>query len=342
MTGQVHAIVGCGRIGPNHVDGFRAVPGVELRWAIDRDPAVAKGFAHTFGIPRYGTELAEALDDPELTSVSVTVDHAQHTALADRALRAGRHVLLEKPFATRVADARATVALAAERGRVLSVVSQHRYDPVVEAVAGWVAEGLLGRLTQGYVVQECHRTREYYSDYWHGSRAGEGGSALINQGYHALDVLRSLCGPLRVAGAVATAPVYGGVIENEDTLAAVFAGPGGLVASYTVTVTSTVEWRTRIGLTGTAGSVVFDIDHPGTLHSADGNPELVARAADLNAARVAEDAPGAGYYGSSHRRQIAEFCAAIAGGGPIRATAADGLATLELIEAVYTAGRAAP
>jgi UDP-N-acetyl-2-amino-2-deoxyglucuronate dehydrogenase len=337
---QVHAIVGCGRIGPNHVDGFRAVPGVEVRWAIDRDPAVAKGFAAQFGMPRHGTDLAEALDDAELTSVSVAVDHAQHTALADRALRAGRHVLVEKPFATRSADARATVALAADRGLVLSVVSQHRYDPVVEAVAGWVADGLLGRLTQAYAVQECHRTREYYSDYWHGSRAGEGGSALINQGYHALDVLRSLCGPLRVAGAVATAPLYGGVIENEDTLAAVFAGPGGLAASFAVTVTSAVEWRTRLGLTGTAGSVVFDLDHPGTLHHADGNPELVRRAALVGP--VAEAAPGIGYYGSSHRRQIAEFCAAVADGTPIRATAADGLATLELIDAVYAAARATP
>ncbi|HEX3814140.1 MAG TPA: Gfo/Idh/MocA family oxidoreductase [Mycobacteriales bacterium] len=337
MTKLVHAIIGCGRIAPNHADGFGVLPDVELRWACDRDETVAKAFAAKYDIPRFSADLDEVLADPELASVTVSVDHAQHAAVAERALRAGKHVLVEKPFTTKVSDARAVVALAQESGLVLSVISQHRYDAVVEAVRSWIAEGLLGTLTQASVVQESYRTRAYYSDYWHGTRAGEGGSALINQGYHSFDVLRLLCGDLTVTGAASGALALADAMENEDTIGALLRGPNGLIATYAITVTGTVEWRTRIGVTGTEGSVVIDIDQPGLLHFCSGSPELVERADALRGQLTVEPPPGTSYYGIGHRKQIAEFCAAITDGTPIRSSAAEGLATIELIDAVYTA-----
>jgi UDP-N-acetyl-2-amino-2-deoxyglucuronate dehydrogenase len=338
MTGVVHAIVGCGRIAPNHADGFGAVPDAEVRWACDRSATVAEAFATKFGIPRISTDLDEVLTDPELTSVTVSVDHAQHAAIAARALRAGKHVLVEKPFTTTVADARSLVEQAKQAGLVLSVISQHRYDAVVEAISEWVNAGLLGRITAASAVQESARTSAYYSDYWHGTRDGEGGSALINQGYHALDVLRLMCGnELTVTSAVADAIEFDGKIQNEDTLAAILRGPNGLLATYSVTVTGTVEWRTRIALTGTAGSVEFDIDEPAQLHFCSGGAELLERADALRNSLKSAPAPGTSYYGSSHRRQIAEFCAAVVGDTPVRASAAEGLATIELIDGIYKA-----
>ena len=342
MTPVVHAIVGCGRIAPNHTDGFGAVSDVEVRWACDRDASVAENFASKFEVPKFTTDLDEVLADPELTSVTVSVDHAQHAAVAERALRAGKHVLVEKPFTTSVADARALVKLAADSGLVLSVISQHRYDAVVEAVSEWISAGLLGTLTHATVVQESFRDRVYYSDYWHGTRDGEGGSALINQGYHSLDVLRLFCGDLAVASAVSDAVALSDAIENEDTLAALFRGPGGLIASYAITVTGTVEWRTRIGVTGTEGSVVIDIDQPGLLHFCAGGAELLARAETLRGELTVEPPPGTSYYGIGHRKQIAEFCAAIRTGSPIRSSAAEGLATIELIDGIYTASGQRP
>lgn len=338
----VHALIGCGRIAPNHLRAFRAVADVEVRWACDRDPLRAETFGQESGIPRWTTEVDKVLEDPEVTCVSVNVDHGQHARMTQRALAAGKHVLVEKPFATSHQDAVSLAAMADRCGLLLSVVSQHRYDPVVEAVEGWIAAGLLGTATQASAVLECHRNREYYSDYWHGTRAGEGGSALINQGYHVLDVLRALCGDLQVKGAVAGAAVLGDVIENEDTLAAVLTGPTGLAVTYSVTVTSTVEWRSRIGITGTAGSVELDIDHPGRLHFCAGVPELLERADTLRASLRDDPATGVNYYGDSHRHQIAEFCAAIRGGGPVRASAAEGLATLRLIEDLYAAAGRRP
>ncbi|AGL15004.1 oxidoreductase domain protein [Actinoplanes sp. N902-109] len=325
---------------PNHLDGFQAVPGVRVTWACDRDPAAARTLAAAGRDTRATTDLAVVLADPDVHSVSVAVDHAQHAAIAAQALRAGKHVLVEKPLAISVEDGEHLVKLAADTGRVLSVVSQHRYDALVRAVRSWLTDGLLGALVSGTVSLQCGRTESYYRDsYWRGTWAGEGGSALVNQGYHALDVVKWLCGGLDVVGAATGATALRSAMETEDTLAAVLRSPGGALVSYSVTVASVVAWRTRITLVGTAGSVVFDLDHPGTLHLVEGGTELLARAATERQRATAEEPSGIDYYGISHRTQIADFCAAVREGTPMVADGAAGLDTLRLLSAMYQAGR---
>ncbi|MGI5506229.1 Gfo/Idh/MocA family protein [Lentzea sp. CA-135723] len=330
-----HAVIGCGRVAPNHLDAFTAVPDTSVTWACDRDLAAARALAAGTGI-RVTTDLAEVLADPEVTSVSVVVDHAQHAEIASAALRAGKHVLVEKPLAMTVAEGADLVALAERSDRVLSTVSQHRYDPVVLAVREWLAAGLLGDLVSGSVTLQCGRTEDYYRDsYWRGTWRGEGGSALVNQGYHALDVVDWLCGGLSVVGAATGTTALREVMETEDTLAAVLRGTSGTLVTYSVTVATAVPWRTRITLIGTAGTVVFDLDHPGTLHFVEGGPDLLARAEELRGRVIEEPPAGIGYYGVSHRLQVADFCAAVRHRRPMLADAAAGLGTLRLLRELY-------
>ncbi|MFD7625547.1 Gfo/Idh/MocA family protein [Streptomyces sp. NPDC059851] len=340
MKPLVHAVVGCGRVAPNHVDGFSALPGVaELRWACDRDLSRARALAREYGLPQVTSDVRDVLADPLVDSVSITVDHAQHHELAAAALEAGKHVLVEKPLAMTVEEGAALTALAERTGRVLSVVSQHRYDPVVRAVRDWMADGLLGQLVSGTVSLQCGRDDTYYADsYWRGTFAGEGGSALVNQGYHALDVTRWLTGGLAVVGAAVGHTAPRGGMETEDTLAAVLRGPQGALVTYQVTVASSITWRTRIELVGTEGSVLFDLDHPGTLHLAEGGDALRAAAREVGA-QVAPPPAGIGYYGISHRRQIADFAAAIRDGHTMTADGAAGLDTLRLLREMYRTAR---
>ncbi|MGW4685555.1 Gfo/Idh/MocA family protein [Streptomyces sp. NPDC004244] len=339
MKPLVHAVVGCGRVAPNHVDGFSALPGAELRWACDRDLSRARALAREYGLPQVTSHVRDVLADPVVDSVSITVDHAQHYELAAAALEAGKHVLVEKPLAMTVEEGAALTALADRAGRVLSVVSQHRYDPVVRAVRGWLADGLLGQLVSGTVSLQCGRDDSYYADsYWRGTFAGEGGSALVNQGYHALDVTRWLTGGLAVVGAAVGHTAPRGGMETEDTLAAVLRGPQGALVTYQVTVASSITWRTRIELVGTEGSVLFDLDHPGTLHLAEGGDALRAAAREVGAQKAPAPA-GIGYYGISHRRQIADFAAAIRDGHTMAADGAAGLGTLRLLRDIYRTAR---
>ncbi|MDI5961379.1 Gfo/Idh/MocA family protein [Streptantibioticus silvisoli] len=333
---SAHAVVGCGRVAPNHVDAFRALDGWTVAWACDRDPATAAAFASEYGIPRVTGTIDDVLADPDVVSVSIVVDHAQHAGLVERALRAGKHVLVEKPLALSVEEGERLLRIAEECGRVLSVVSQHRYDPLVVGLSDWLSAGLLGRLLYVRSVLEASRDESYYKDsYWRGTWEGEGGSALINQGYHCLDVTRAVCGELTVVSAMARAGELFGTMRTEDTLCALLAA-GPVPVSFAVTVGSTVTWRTRLEFVGTAGTVELDLDHPGKLHRAWGNPELERRAAALDPA--AEEAPpGTDYYGISHRRQAADFTAAIASGKQMAADARSGLAMVRLITGLYDA-----
>ncbi|MFK0195175.1 Gfo/Idh/MocA family protein [Kitasatospora sp. NPDC090308] len=334
MTDYRHALIGCGRVAANHVDGFGRVPGWVLATACDREPHV-KEFAREHGIATAAQDVEEVFADPGITSVSIAVDHVQHGPLAERALVAGKHVLVEKPLCLDPAQARQLVALAAERGLVLSTVAQHRYDPVVRAVRQWVGRGLLGRLVFASATLQARREPDYYTgSYWRGTRRGEGGSALINQGYHCLDAVRWICGDLTTTAAVRTARALGGVIETEDTLSGLLSA-SGVPVTLNVTVASSVEWRTRIEIVGELGSVVFDLDHPGRLRRWDGSAELVRLAERESSRGLAEEPPGTSYYGTSHRRQIADFCRSVADGGPMLSSPADSVGTLETILSLY-------
>ncbi|MFV2013627.1 MULTISPECIES: Gfo/Idh/MocA family protein [unclassified Micromonospora] len=331
-----YAIIGCGRVAPNHVDGVRASDGGTLLWACDVDDVAAKSFAAEHGIPHWTADAADMLNDPDVTAVSIATDHGRHAELAEAALRAGKHVLVEKPLALSAADARRLVALAAEHDRVLSVVSQHRYDPVVRAVRQWLADGLLGTLLFAQVCLEAQREPDYYAQsYWRGTWAGEGGSALVNQGYHCLDVSRGLLGDMTVHAAVATRAVLGDVIETEDTMSALLSA-GGVPITLNVTVGSATLWRTRIDIVGSAGAVTLDLDHPGTLHRGTGEAVEVA-AARLPISDGDEPVPGTSYYGISHRSQIADFLTAVVGGHAMETDGHDGMAMVSLLEQLYNA-----
>lgn len=336
-----HAIIGCGRVAPNHVDGFSRVARWKVAVACDLTDDVHE-FARVHAIPRATTCAAEVFADPMITSVSVTVDHAGHADVVEAALDAGKCVLVEKPFGLEPARARALVDLAEARGLTLSVVSQHRYDPVVLAVKRWLGRGLLGKVISVNASLCARREASYYTgSYWRGTLKGEGGSALVNQGYHCLDTVRWLCGDLVVRSASARTVALGQVIETEDTICGLLATGDGASVLLAVTVASATEWRTRIEVVGTAGSVLFDIDHPSRLHGWEGPPELVA-AAEAESRRSMLDAPpGPAYYGVSHRRQIADYCRAVDTGERMLFSPADSVETLETISELYACAEAA-
>ena len=335
-----HAIIGCGQVAPNHVDGFRAVPGVTVGWACDRDGARARDLARQYGIPRVTTDHRDLLANADVRSVSIAVDHAQHAGLASEALAAGKHVLLEKPIALDVEDGRRLCRLADDHGLVLAVVAQHRYDPIVQAVGDWLADGLIGRVVLASAQVECSRDRGYYENsYWRGTWWGEGGSVLINQAYHCVDILTALCGPFANVTSMMAALRTGDVIDTEDTFAAVLEGASGALVTVSATVAGHAYWDARMSLIGTDGSVSLALNHPVRLTHWKGSPQLVARAEELVEATRPVPAAKEDVYNISHRSQIADFCRAVEEGRPLAVAPADAVATLGTINALYGAVR---
>ncbi|MFZ4517979.1 MAG: Gfo/Idh/MocA family protein [Microthrixaceae bacterium] len=138
------ALVGAGYWGPNLARNFLGCPGTDLRWIVDLDTERARAIANGRPDVRVTSELAEALEDPEVRGVAVATPPASHLPLAEAALRSGRHVLVEKPLATTAADGERLARLADDLGLVLMCDHTFCYTPVVRAISGLVRSGELG------------------------------------------------------------------------------------------------------------------------------------------------------------------------------------------------------
>ncbi|MBO0684996.1 MAG: Gfo/Idh/MocA family oxidoreductase, partial [Candidatus Dormibacteraeota bacterium] len=184
--------------------------------------------AGEFGCPAH-RDVAGLLAEPADLAV-ITAPHPAHAELALASLRAGRHVLVEKPIAVQVAEADAMVAEADRCGLVLAVAFQQRTRPEVREARRLVGEGFLGELQRADLLGTWPRRHSYFETApWRGSWRREGGGVLVNQGQHDLDLLCHLAGaPARVAGWTRTRlhPV-----ETEDTAEAMLEWAGGALGS---------------------------------------------------------------------------------------------------------------
>lgn len=140
------AAIGCGYWGPNVIRNLDAVPGFELAGICDVDPErlrpVAARYPHAAGT----TNVDAILGDPSIDAVYVATPVSTHFDLARRALESGKHVLLEKPLATRVDQAQALARLAAERGVTLMVGHTFVFSPPVRKVKELIDGGLIGQI----------------------------------------------------------------------------------------------------------------------------------------------------------------------------------------------------
>jgi len=336
-----HAIIGCGRIAENHADAFARLDGVQIKYAIDLDEEKAKALAEKFSIPNTGTSYEEILKDKDLHSISLAVPHDLHGPMALQAVAAGKHVLIEKPLVIDPAQGRQLLEAATTAGLTVLPVAQHRYDPIVREIKNLLDSGEMGglRYLRGHL--ECLRPPGYYSDSdWRGSKAREGGSVLINQAYHLLDLLLYFGGPVsRVAAAMST--FQEDIMETEDTIGITLQFRNRAVGSLSVCGAGGSAWSSYIEIICEKGLVAFDINFPNGLHrfemsSKRGMKEWRER---LRAALPDPQSlpPGLAYYGISHRDQAADFISRINKGEALGATLEEALYVVEVIDDIYTA-----
>jgi predicted dehydrogenase len=140
------AVVGLGYWGPNLARNFDALPGCELRWCCDGDPAVRDRLTQTFGSARFTDSLDDVLADPELDAVVLATPVPTHADLAIRVLQAGKHCFVEKPLARSVEDAQAVLDAAATADRIVMVGHLLEYHPGVRKLKDVVDSGELGEI----------------------------------------------------------------------------------------------------------------------------------------------------------------------------------------------------
>jgi predicted dehydrogenase len=140
------AVIGAGYWGPNLVRNFQASPSFRLRWLCDLDVGRARTVLGQYSTVSATDDYAAVLADERVQAVAVATPAGTHLDVAMAALRAGKHVLVEKPLASTYADGRRLVDEAAERGLVLMCDHTYCYTPAVTRIREIVRSGELGEL----------------------------------------------------------------------------------------------------------------------------------------------------------------------------------------------------
>lgn len=358
------ALVGCGAIGQTHAAVVSGIEALEIVALVDAVDAVAKKLSEKLsdaGLakPRIHASIGEALREPAVDLVVITTPSGLHVEQALAALRAGRHVVIEKPLDVslpRARDFALHAGRAAEDGVLSSVISQHRFDTASEIVAEAVRNKRFGTIATAIASTAWWRSQSYYdSAVWRGTWQLDGGGALMNQGIHNVDVMLSLLGrPVEVSGHATL--LSHSRIEVEDSVAATVTFESGAVALLHATTAAYPGLSTRLQLMGSRGSAVIEDDQLVYFHTAMSNeddigPMGLTLAVGNQAPTVLSAASDPGYLlgmplpparpgeyalnPASHQRQYRDVVDAIERGGTPRVTVQDAFHALALVWSVY-------
>ncbi len=212
-------LIGFGRMGAVYAQAWRECPGIELAGAYDPD-AAARRRAAQMGIPAC-EGLEEMLESARPDAVSICTPPSSHGELAARCLKRAMDVLCEKPLTTDLASALDLWEVAAQTGRRLLLASKFRHVPEVRLARELVRCGEIGRVKDfriefAYPVSMANR--------WYSKRSLSGGGVIIDNGWHAFDLVYFLFGGIRTVRARLGDSPQGLEVEESASIHMVAAG----------------------------------------------------------------------------------------------------------------------
>ena len=294
----------------------------------------AKEFASKWNLSFWYTNHEEMLERAPIDAVIVSTPHYLHYPMTIDALKADKHVLVDKPMAISLKEADEMINEAEKRGVKLGVNLQSRFDPTFRKVKDAVNEGRFGRLILGEATVKWFRTQEYYdSSPWRGKWATEGGGALINQAIHTLDLLLWIMGPPKFLwGQIDTVAHK---IEVEDIAVAAIRFENGALGIIQGSTATYPGLPTRLEIHGTKGTAIIE----GEIlkrWSVLGEEEVVTEKAKegLKSWARPELVPA-----TNHAALIRDFAEAVLNDREPFVNGIEGRRSIELIMAIYESGR---
>lgn len=331
MKGKVgFAVIGCGMISRFHISAIRCVEAAELIGVFDQQQASAQRAALEYQAKAFAS-LDELLVCDGVDAVCILTPNGMHAPLALQALKAGKHVVIEKPMALSLADADAIIQAADQAKRLVCVISQLRFSPAVEAVKKALEQKQLGTVVSASLSMKYFRSEEYYaSSGWRGTWAMDGGGALMNQGIHGVDLLQYLAGPVRKLNALCKTQTRPS--ETEDSAVAILEFTGGAVGTLEGSTTCCPGYPRRLEICGDRGSVVLQ-EEDILCWDLPGEPPAL----DAHNSHASSDPSAISF--SGHERQLRNMVNAILYGEPLLVDAKEGRKPIEIILAVYQSSK---
>jgi predicted dehydrogenase len=263
--------IGAGFMAEVHSRAARS-SGAEIAGIASSSPASAARAKDRLGVEQAYASVQDLLQDDTIDVIHVCTPNSTHHALAEAVLKAGKHVVCEKPLATNVQDATKLTELADMAGTVATVPFVYRFHPMIREARERVASGRTGRIStiQGSYLQDWLLSRD--DDNWRVD-AGLGGPsrAFADIGSHLCDLLEFVSGERITRVGALSRTLFSGRANNkdvqtEDLVAAVFTTEAGTVGNLLVSqVAPGRKNRLMIEISGAESTLQFDQEAPETL-----------------------------------------------------------------------------
>ena len=325
------ALIGCGRIAQRHAQHISNFG--ELTAVCDIVSNRAKELAEKYNCAHYSdiNDLLKAEKDVDVVSVCTPNGlHAEHTI---KALRAGKHVLCEKPMAIKTEDCKKMIAEAATADKKLFIVKQNRFNPPIVALKQAIDENKIGKIFSLQLNCFWNRRNDYYLDSdWKGKKEMDGGT-LFTQFSHFIDLIYWLAGDIKKIYALTGNLNHEGIIEFEDTGVIVVEFAHGALGNINYTVNSFAKnMEGSITIFGSKGTVKVGGQYLNTLEYQSFDKYEIT---NVEEARPANDY---GFYQgsmSNHDKVYENVINVIQNGHNIATSGDEGLKTVEIIERIY-------
>ena len=247
------AVIGLG-FGRRHIQAYQRLPGVRLTAIVARNPERLEQAQREFGIPAAYTDDAQLYEREALDLVSICTPDRLHAEQAQRALRAGVHVLCEKPIATSPEEAGQLVRAVRATGRTFMAGHNYRFVPQFARLKAMVEAGAVGDLLLGEssYVQDLYAMERLGPDYW---RWADPQDFYLGGAIHNVDLLRWIGGKVREVHSYATGgmPFY----PLDDTYVSNFVFESGAIGRLLLVLGARLKEKFRFDLNvyGAAGAL---------------------------------------------------------------------------------------
>jgi len=325
-------LIGSGNISQTHAQAAHQVAGAEICAVYGTNAATVEVLSRQSTAKAF-TDFDAFLAHRPMDMVMIGTPSGLHAEQGIAAIRAGLHVLTEKPMDITTARADSLIQAADERGLKVGVIFQDRLKPEIIELKQSIGSGALGKIVLVDARVKWYRPPEYYSQSrWRGTFELDGGGALMNQGVHTVDLLLWLFG--EVAKVQATLRTAQHAIEVEDTALAILEFAKGPLCSFLATTAAYPGYPRRVEITGSNGTVILEDDRivASALMGSKDKSDKTPIEDEGAASHVVSDVRG-------HKAILENFIQAIEQNGHPVCDAREGRKSIALMEAIYRASR---
>jgi predicted dehydrogenase len=331
MTKKISfGIIGCGRIAQRHAEHI-SNKGV-LKAVCDIDKEKADALASKYGAVAYyniDDMLASGQDFEVVAVCSPNGLHAEHSI---KSLKAGYHVLCEKPMALTSQDCGEMIKAGERTNKRLFAIKQNRFNPPVEAVKKIIDEGKLGKILSVQLSCFWNRNPDYYHNSWKGTKQLDGGT-LFTQFSHFVDLLYWMVGDVRNVQAYIGNYIHKGIIEFEDTGVVILEFTNGAIGTINYTVNSyNKNMEGSLTLFGEKGTVKIGGQYLNELEYQNIEGYRIENLPEGNKANNYGNYQGSM---SNHDKVYENLIEVLQNNASISTSSFEGLKTVEIIEKIY-------